>query len=150
MRFFSLPALLYLIVVLLITYEGVYKYPRWKYKGSDAVLSWDVAGYYMYLSTFFIYKDPYKHSFTDSLLRKYQFANLKYDQATKAPNGNYVFKYSAGMAVLYAPWFFIAHGVAKWFGYSTDGFSFPYQLFYIVRVYIVLLYRLVLFAESIA
>jgi hypothetical protein len=37
-------------------------------------------------------------------------------------------KYSAGMAVLYLPFFAIAHLLAPSLGYAADGFSYPYQL----------------------
>ena len=47
--------------------------------------------------------------------------------ASPLEGGGYVLKTSMGMAVLYAPFFFIAHVLAPVWGYPADGFSLPYQ-----------------------
>lgn len=116
------------ITIFVILYEGVYKYPRWNKGRSEAVIAWDVSGYYMYLPAFLIYKDPEGKSFADSIIAKYHPASDVYDQAMVAPNGKYVMKYSSGLSFLYLPWFCIAHFAAEHFSYPQDGFSFPYQL----------------------
>jgi hypothetical protein len=59
---------------------------------------------------------------------KIQYNGLKYAYVDNI-NGNHILKYSMGMSVLYAPFFFAAHFLAKPFGYSPDGFSAIYQMF---------------------
>ncbi|MES2763509.1 MAG: hypothetical protein V4677_14945 [Bacteroidota bacterium] len=43
--------------------------------------------------------------------------------------GNRILKYSMGMSVLYAPFFFVAHVLAGPLGYQPDGFSDIYEFF---------------------
>jgi hypothetical protein len=43
-------------------------------------------------------------------------------------NGNFVMKYSSGMAFMYLPFFAASHIAAGILGYPQDGFSVPYQL----------------------
>ena len=40
---------------------GTFYYPKWKAGGSEATISWDVAGYYHYLPGIFIYHDLKRH-----------------------------------------------------------------------------------------
>ncbi len=89
----------------MILYAGVAYYPKWKQGGSEATLSWDVLGYYMYLPAVFIYGDIKKCGFKDSILAKYQ-PTPDFQQAFVHSNGNYVMKYSSGQAVMMAPFFF--------------------------------------------
>ncbi|MEO5675806.1 MAG: glycosyltransferase family 39 protein [Chitinophagales bacterium] len=88
-------------------------------------ITWDVFGYYLYLPALF-YDNLAQLNHVDSLLIKYNPTGSFY-QAWKAPNGNYVMKYSCGQAVMYLPAFAVAHVSAKVFGYAVDGMSFPYQ-----------------------
>jgi len=88
------------------------------------ILTWDVFGYYLYLPAFF-YDDPAKLNNIDYMLQNYNPGGFY--QAGKAPNGNYIMKYSCGQAIMYLPAFVCAHLVAKIFDYPADGLSFPYQ-----------------------
>jgi hypothetical protein len=92
------------------------------------VLNWDVFGYYLYLPAAFIHHDIglQDHAWLDSVMKQYEPSATLY-QLVDGPDGNRVIKYSAGMAVLYAPFFLIAHGTAHLLGYPADGFSPPYQ-----------------------
>jgi len=92
------------------------------------ILSWDVFGYYLYLPAAFIYHDLRLTdiSWVNQLVDQYQMTSTLY-QATSLPAGNWVMKYSMGMAVLNAPGFFIAHAISLVAGYKPDGFSLPYQ-----------------------
>lgn len=103
-------------------------------------LTWDVFGYYLYLPAAFIHHDlPLEHrAWLDEVMVRYEPSATLY-QLVDGPNGKRVIKYSAGMAVLYAPFFFIAHLSAPLLGYAADGFSPPYQ--YII-VFGCLLYAL--------
>ena len=94
----------------------------------EATISWDVSGYYMYLPAFFIYKDLKALAFKDEIIRKYQ-PSTDFQQAYQHPHtGNYVMKYPIGHALIYTPFFLLAHLWASLSSvYSADGFSMPYQ-----------------------
>lgn len=104
----------------------VLAFPRYNRPGTEATLAWDVSGYYLYLPAVFIYKDLKSLKFLPRIIEQYQ-PSFAPDQAYPLGNGRQVMKYSAGMAVLYLPFFLIGHGIAKLSGYPADGFSLPYQ-----------------------
>ena len=117
----------YLCCMLVMCYASFFFYPRWKNVSTEAAISWDVSGYYWYLPSIFIYHDLKQQTFKDSILKKYGPTNTDFQQAMQLPNGNYVMKYAAGMAIMYLPFFTAAHLVAAPLGYPADGFSTPYQ-----------------------
>ncbi len=122
---FSKWAILFAMGVLF--YASFIFYPKWNKTGTEATLGWDVAGYYFYLPAFFVYKDPLKVNFRDSIQKKYNTQTDYYSSSLYPPTGNQVMKYSGGMAIMYAPAFFVAHILSKPFGFPADGFSLPYQ-----------------------
>lgn len=124
-RSFARTALLLSCAWVVVT--GIFYYPKWKYGGTEATISWDVSGYYFYLPSIFIYHDLKEQKFKDSLLAKYQPTTSPY-QSYQYSNGHYVMKYASGMALMYAPFFWTAHLLARPLGYEPDGFSYPYQL----------------------
>jgi hypothetical protein len=119
---FSFTILIFLYAFISFTY-----YPKWQKQTVEAVLTWDVSGYYCYLPAIFIYKDTKKVAFKPAIFEKYMPASEMY-QTFAHPSGAQVMKYSAGMAVMYAPFFFVAHALAPMLGYAPDGFSKPYQV----------------------
>ena len=102
-------------------------YPRWEQPNTEATLSWDVMGYYLYLPAAIIYKDLKKLSFKEDIIEKYSPSGEFY-QAYIQENGNYVMKYPIGLAILYFPFFLLAHLFAIYDSYPVDGFSLPYQI----------------------
>ncbi|KAF0202112.1 MAG: hypothetical protein FD170_2083 [Bacteroidetes bacterium] len=92
-------------------------------------LSWDVFGYYLYLPATFIYDDPGLENpeWVDEVMEKYQPSATLY-QLVNGTDGKKVIKYTSGLALLYSPFFLIAHWIAPALGYPADGFSLPYQL----------------------
>lgn len=90
------------------------------------VIKWDVVGYYSYLPAQFIDKDITLKFITPE--NKIQYNGIKYGYVDDS-KGNHIIKYSMGMAVLYAPFFFIAHILASPLGFSSDGYSSIYQFF---------------------
>ncbi|MFI5134446.1 MAG: hypothetical protein ACHQD9_01205 [Chitinophagales bacterium] len=88
-------------------------------------ITWDKFGYYLYLPTFF-YDDPGKVNNFQHLIHTYNPGGDY--QAMKAPNGNFIMKYSSGMAVMYLPGFIVGHVAASLFNYPVDGMSLPYQV----------------------
>ena len=125
----------YWFCVVLMCYASFFFYPRWQQPETQAAIAWDVSGYYWYLPSVFIYKDLKHQSFKDSILNKYRPTNTDFQQGMKLPNGNYVMKYSSGMAVMYLPFFTAAHLVAGALGYPRDGFSLPTSLPYNMAAY---------------
>ena len=91
------------------------------------VTEWDAFGYYVYLPSFFIYHDFKELKWLDSIDKKYHVTGGDGYQAQKVENGNYVFKYLGGVAIMELPLFFIGDAAARQSGYPRDGFSPPYQ-----------------------
>ncbi len=61
-------------------------------------------------------------------MRKYEpIPGNDFQQGIQQASGNYVLKYTLGIALMELPAFAIAHISAKSFGYPADGFSKPYQ-----------------------
>lgn len=119
---------LILISILILAVHFFY-YPKWQKTKTEATISWDVSGYYMYLPATFIYKDLKKCTFHQEVLKKYS-PTFDFQQAfIHEESGNYVMKYSIGQAISFAPAFFLAHGYASISdSYPADGFSKPYQV----------------------
>jgi hypothetical protein len=91
------------------------------------VTTWDALGYYLYLPSFCIYHDYKELSWFPEIDKKYSVSGGWVYQANKCKNGNFVFSYLGGVAILESPFFFAGHILAKNLGYSPDGFSPPYQ-----------------------
>lgn len=111
---------LFLVIVFVISSNFVF-YPR-------NILSWDIFGYYLYLPFQFIYHDLGLKDIgvLQEIVQKYHNTDTLY-QIMNMPDGGAVLKYSMGMSVFYAPFFFIGHAFALFFNYPADGFSAPYQ-----------------------
>ena len=115
------------------------------------ITTWDAFGYYMYLPATFIYEDVTELSWLDKVEEEYGLTGGQLYQAQIHDNGNYVFKYLGGVAVLESPFFFIGHTIALNSHYKADGFSPPYQwsiafgaIFYCIMA-LFLLQRLLLY-----
>lgn len=108
---------------------GSLYYPKWKLQWSEAAISWDVSGYYHYLPAIFIYKDVRKQAYMEDINKQY-LPSPAYDQSFIHPeSGNRVNKYAIGQAVLFSPFFFIAHVYASVTdAFPADGYSRPYQV----------------------
>lgn len=92
-------------------------------------LSWDTFGYYLYLPAKFIYNDPalLQQDWLNTIIEKYETTATFY-QGYKMDNGNWIIKYTMGLAILWTPFFFLADFIAPILGYEADGFSVPYQV----------------------
>lgn len=115
-----------IICMLAILYTGLIYYPKWEKPGTEATISWDVSGCYMYLPAFLIYKDAKKCNFKESIIQKY-YPTPDFQQAFQHASGNYVMKYSSGQAIMMLPFFIAGHLFARISSYPADGFSYPYQ-----------------------
>lgn len=142
------------VIVILHYYIRENVYNHW-----NNVLGWDVMAYYLCLPFTFIYHDPgmVNHTVIDYIFDRYNPSGTFY-QAYQLPNGNWVSMYSCGFAILFAPFFFIAHAWASTGAYAADGFSYPYQfciangvMVYIVAgVFLIRKVLLYFFSDSIA
>ncbi|HSO88316.1 MAG TPA: hypothetical protein VLQ91_17310 [Draconibacterium sp.] len=86
----------------------------------NKVIVADVVSYYAYLPAAFIFNDiKLEHRET-------------YDKGIfwpePLPDGNKVIKTSMGMSILYSPFFFASHGVAKVMGWEAFGYSPIYKI----------------------
>ncbi|MBO0360899.1 hypothetical protein J0X19_23265 [Hymenobacter sp. BT186] len=117
----SLACYVFIVTLALIT---VFQAGKWR---NNDVFVWDVAGYYQYLSSYFIYDDIGDGSYTAGVRGQYR-ADLdsKYGLAP-APNGQTVMKYPLGMSLFYSPAFFTAHSIATLRGTPADGYASVYQ-----------------------
>ncbi len=93
----------------------------------DRVIEHDVHGYYAFLPALFIYDDirleksDYREVAPDGSDHYYFWPNF-------TPEGKKIIKYPVGLAVLYAPFFFIAHAIAPLVDAPATGFSVPYKV----------------------
>lgn len=115
---FSIKMILYVAFFLLYV---IYNTKTWKTKkviGSDAVV------YYEYLPAAFIFNDM-SFNFRKNLPEDFT-GTIWVEEIEKTGNG--VPKTSMGMAIMYSPFFLIGHVVASIQGYTTYGYSEPYQM----------------------
>ena len=94
-----------------------------QYKRNDRIIASDVIEYYAYLPTLFIY-----HDISLDFVNTYKGPHTFTIWTKKTETGKNVVMTSAGLAYLYAPFFFAGHIAAKVFGYDSGGYSMPYRL----------------------
>lgn len=115
---------------IILVCSGLFFYPKWEKNDSEAQISWDAGGYYWYLPAYFIYDDLKEQAFKEEILQKYTpIPPHEFQYAFKDEHGNYVMKYTLGIALLESPFFGAAHIYAQNTSkYPADGFSRPYQV----------------------
>lgn len=110
-------------VILVVIWASLAKPSLWY-----QVISWDVFGYYLYLPALFIHGDIALDDPTWSvdLFDRYRPSATFY-QINVLETGGRALKYPIGLAVLWAPFFFIGHLIAGVMGLPQDGMSPPYH-----------------------
>ena len=91
-------------------------------------LTWDAFGYYLYLPTKFI-QSPSGIEYggwLKNIYAKYEPSSTMY-LVYQSATGHWMIRYTMGVALMEAPFFFIAHGLSPFLGYGQDGLSAPYQ-----------------------
>lgn len=106
-----------------------YKTDYWR----RAAFGGDSWGYYVHLPATFIYHDIGDYTKSYQAVKKYDASqpDPKVDKygVRPTPIGKFAVKYSHGLAILFAPFFAIAHTFCKITAlYPADGFSLPYML----------------------
>ncbi len=93
------------------------------------VINWDVFGYYSWLLGVFNKAGFFNIEEIRQLHSQYPISGHDLYQVMPANSGSFVPIYTLGMAILYFPFFLIAHIFTFLFsGYGHDGLSKPYQL----------------------
>ena len=113
----------FILLIYILIFLG-FKSPE---KSWDRVLNSDGKAYYAYLPAIFIHQDL-KYRFVED----YEFVYYPRDKSSfkefrmKAGEG-LVNKTFPGMALVWTPFFLVAHFVAYLEVFPTDGYSLPYQ-----------------------
>ena len=96
----------------------------------------DGEGYYAYLPSYLIYRDP---AMTHVAEKEHKQDARLFGMHRISSTGYFLDKYPIGEAVLLLPFFLLGHGLSLIFGYPANGYSFFYQhtaglagLFYMV------------------
>ncbi|MCL3781709.1 hypothetical protein EMN47_15090 [Prolixibacteraceae bacterium JC049] len=105
----------------------------WKKK--NKIIAWDVVSYYAYLPATFIYNDI--------ALEKPETLKEGTFWPSETPIGKNCIKTSMGMSILYAPFFFVGHAIAKVTDYPANGFSQPYKVMLILSALFYMLLGLI-------
>lgn len=97
--------------------------------GIQHPISWDALGYYLYLPTTFLYNDVPMDNLElyEQMIKKYDLSSTFY-QVNRTTTGNFINKYPMGMAICYAPFYFLGDFIALITDSERDGFSKAYQL----------------------
>lgn len=95
-------------------------------KNPSDIIKHDAVQYYIYLPAFFIYNDVIELNFRDQLTEK---EVVDFYWVLTSGNGKKHIKYTMGVAILYAPFFLLAHGFASLSDtYVANGFTTPYHI----------------------
>ncbi|HRI59592.1 MAG TPA: hypothetical protein PK228_07705 [Saprospiraceae bacterium] len=117
------------IVTGIIYFISFHFYRNWQNGLSDG----DPTGYYVWLPSTFIYHDVSNPQKTIAVRQKTfsQPERSTREEGFQHPEGAseevYLNKYTMGMAILYAPFFALAHLLAPLLGYEQDGYSLIYR-----------------------
>ena len=90
--------------------------------GKNKIIQNDVISYYAYLPAAFIFNDL---TFEFATHLPEGFEGTIWLQT--APNGKQILRMTMGMAILWIPFFLVAHAAAHIIGVSTLGYSWPYS-----------------------
>ena len=110
------------------------------WKRDNKIIAADVVSYYAYLPATFI--------FHDLKLEKRATFDKGLFWPEPLPDGNKVIKTSMGMSMLYAPFFFGAHALAKILGFEALGYSPIYKIGLLLSSLFYFFFRPLLFTEN--
>ena len=122
-KIFKSPSILIISIIILFVVGVHNNQSPAKY---NHIIKYDVISYYSYLPALFVEKDLSLGFINDA--NEKQYANENKYWPVKTSDGRRVIKTTMGTAVLYAPFFYVAHISSSLCGYASDGFSYPYQL----------------------
>src|SRR5438874_1250018 len=96
-------SLLVCCIVSLVMLTERLSYSNLQSEKSFTVTTWDAFGYYIYLPSIFIYHDATDLKWLPGIDKKYHVIGDRLYQAGKYKNGNYVFNYLGGVAIMQSP-----------------------------------------------
>jgi hypothetical protein len=111
-------AVLWALLPLLFA-SSLWLFPIRQPEGVGGCITWDTQGYLLYL-TGTLHGDLTQHAYAAGNPYTPYYLHAQ-------PNGNRIIQYWMGFAVLMAPGFAVAHGMALLTDYPADGFSAPYH-----------------------
>ena len=117
------------VVFLSVTF-AIYQQKKWQ--TDEGYVINDVRGYYAYL--------PYQFIYDDLSFQTAEKQEIWY--SIRASDSTRFMKYTTGMAIAYAPGFFIAHGISLLIGLEANGYTLAYQISFIITALIFLLIAL--------
>ncbi len=116
-----------LLILAYVIIRVAHFYPRWEKPGTEATLTWDVYGYYLYLPAIFIYDDLTELKFQEEIFETYNPSGSYY-HSHQMEDGKQSLRYPMGVCFFYLPFFLLAHLFASISpDFLADGFSLPYQ-----------------------
>ncbi len=92
----------------------------------DKTIGSDGKGYYAYLPAIFVYHDL-NYSFVENYEQEHYQVTEDFFEFRQEVNGSIVNKYFPGVAILWIPFFLLAHLFCLFAGFPADGYSLPYQ-----------------------
>ncbi len=109
-----------LILVMLVSTLSIRKWEK------SPIIEFDAVHYYSYLPAVFIQKDIELNFYEADPVG---YWNRNEYRPSYTAEGKKIFKTTMGLAIFYAPFFFMAHGYVLTFGqYAANGFTLPYQI----------------------
>lgn len=134
------PLILLLLLILVQSFRADLTNPYRKPIAGDA------QGYYAYLPAIFIYNDPH-YGFIETINEKY-YVPATSKSFINEVDGQRVNKTFPGVAVLYFPFFAIAHAFSHITGLPADGYAYSYQLFFLVGFWFYVFAGMIYFKKS--
>jgi hypothetical protein len=110
-----------ILFVCLIWSLSIFNQEKWK---DNNIIVSDVLNYYSYLPALLIEQDL-AFDYRDT---KENRGNKDVVLGNRTEAGNFVPKMSLGAAILYSPFFLMAHGLSGLLSYNSDGFSMIYSI----------------------
>lgn len=115
---FSKIALFVIFIIVLIT-----NFQLKKWNDPNGVINADVRAYYAYLPALFIHQDlKFEHS------EIYNNDQSTFVWTFDTGNNSRYIKLTSGMAMIYSPFFLVAHQVARKIDVEANGFTSPYKI----------------------
>ncbi len=115
------------VSIILIIYVLLFMVFKKPYEEWDRVINSDGKGYYGYLPALIIYHDL-DYKFIEDYESKYYPPDKSVFKDYRIPfRGETVNKYFPGLAILWLPFFLLAHFLSFLLGFPTDGYSIIYQ-----------------------
>jgi hypothetical protein len=131
-KYSLLSILLIFLISISIRFYYIQNVPK---ESTFRLTTYDAFGYYMYLPAIFIHDDVSQLKWLPAIDSQYAVIGGWQYQTIKKKNGDHVFKYLGGVALLELPFFAISHIFCHLTSFPTDGFSLPYQYALVVSAF---------------